>query len=214
MADKDQIDFSAEEHEFPSSDIEEWQFFVAPSDEQGQSDPIQARVPSALLRQMSEIIQKAMMKGYPIKTPSDFLRFAVFRAVNDMHRLLKMQDNESMSHFLLRQKESMKISQQTDELNRVTTVTNNMLGGLRVLVAEDSQDWKEARDRITSYLIPIMSMAGDQDLLMRMYIRALFRNKGFQSTLEKIAENVRLGNVIENAQKAYDQIVETGKKVG
>jgi hypothetical protein len=204
------FDWGADASSFPSHDVDEWEFYVPSSDDAGESDVVQARVAPQLGRMIDELLAEAKQNGIPFKTRSDFVRWAAFRGLDDLRKHIKSRDEE-MAHYLLLEKEAMKESQRTMLLTRVREAVRGVQRGLEVLVHDSRQDWEEARERITAFLIPISSMAGEQDFLMKMYIREFFGFKPLQDALEKISANVKLGPVIENSQMAYNRIMKESK---
>ena len=210
------FDWGAEESSFPKGRaIEPWEFYTNPSNEQGESEVLQVRVDPSLARRIDELVVEAMSQGLPIKTKSHLLRFGIMRGVEELYlRLssLKSGGDESIAHWLLLEKEAKQVAYRSEMLGEVKRAIRGLTTGLEVLVHKDQQDWFEARDRLTQFLIPVLSMAGDQDFLMGMYIRSLFGFKPFQIVLATLEENNASGSVIRNAKSAYEKITGRGER--
>ena len=195
------IDFGAEE--FPSSEIEHWQFYTSPSDEDGNSDLVQARIEPSAVRRMDDMIQTAKEKGLPITNRSVFVRVAVLRLLDDLSKHLQVED-ELLSHWLLLKKEVMRQGMEIELHGEAGEVVRKFCVGLAALVR--IEEYKEAKTRVNSFIMNILAMAGDQDFLMNIYIKQLFAHRPFQVAIEGIEKEVGLGPVIENARKASEKM--------
>jgi hypothetical protein len=201
------FDFGEDESQFPSAEVEDFNFFYPPSNEHNESVVVQARVSEDAATEMSNIIQRAKEQGVNLKRPSDFIRMAFHRALNDMAAFLDMGQDEGTVHYLFRQKQAAKIASETAQTARVTGVVGELFVGLRNLTSDTNREWKEAKNRLVNFLVPILQLAGDQDFLMLLYIKAMFGNKGFVKVLDRMEERVKLGPIVENARRAYERTV-------
>ncbi len=197
-----------EETAFPTKEIQTWEWFLAhPSDERGQTDMLQARLDPEIGRRIDEVIQVGKEQGIPMKTRSDFLRFCVMRGLDDIRGHLDFQDQgELFDHWMMLEKQAARTSAESAMIARVSELTNQLVTGLEILTSSDMQEWAEAKKRTTEFLNLVMRMAGDQDFLVKTYIRGLFRNRLFAKSLDQMKEQVELGPVINNAIKAYERM--------
>ena len=202
------FDWGADESEFPSAEIDPWDFWTNPSNDMGDSETVQVRVDPELARRVDETIQLGKEKGVPLKTRSDFVRFAIRKQIEVLAAHIGIID-EGVAHWLLLEKEASKVAYESGQLAKVKETIRSLLAGLSVLTSENRGDWEEAKSRIVGFLVPIQKMSGENDFLMKLYIRELFSYPPFQTTLEKIeGAGVSVGPVIGNAKKAFKRIVE------
>ena len=206
MVDKPIFDYGEDESQYPSAEVEDFNFFYPPSNEHNESVVVQARVSEDAATEMSTIIQRAKEQGINMKRPSDFVRMAVHRALNDMAAYLDMGQDEGTVHYLFRMKQAAKVASEAAQTAKVTGVVWELFVGLRNLTSDTNREWKEAKNRLVAFLVPILQLAGDQDFLMLLYIKAMFGNRGFVKVLDKMEEHVKLGPTVDNARKAYERI--------
>jgi hypothetical protein len=200
------LDWGAEEQSFPTQSIENWEFFIGASDESGESTTLQCRIEPKFARMIDEAIQDGKSKGLPLKTVSDFVRFTVLRGLRDFSKFIS-SENETLTHFLVLEEAAQREAHQTNMLTRVREAVTLLTQGLQILVSDGRNDYVEARSRINSFLIPILQLAGDQDFLMKMYVRELFSFPGFKRVVDSIVSSgTVLGPTIENSMKAYERI--------
>ena len=114
----DDINWDVNIEDLPKDEVEEWEFNLRPANDKGDSDIIQGRVDPQLGRMVDELIMDAKGKGLPIKTRADFVRLSVFRAVRDVQKYLKNQD-ERITHYLLLEKQVAEEAQKSAMLERV-----------------------------------------------------------------------------------------------
>lgn len=199
------LNWDAEESSFPQ--INPWEFYTSASDEQGESAVLQVRVDPTLVERLNDLVDEARLQGLPVKSRSGLLRFGIMRGIQEVYRHISMmKGNETIAHWLLLEKEAQQVAYRSEMLVKVKAAVRSLCTGLEVLIHKDQQDWGEARDRLTQFLIPILSMAGDQDFLMKMYIRSLFGYKPFHQIYEALEEHNALGNVIRNASSAFEKM--------
>tara|TARA_Y100000310_G_C20701615_1_gene830464 strand:- start:3980 stop:4627 length:648 start_codon:yes stop_codon:yes gene_type:complete len=202
---EDSFDWGAQLESFPSSQVEEWNFHVTSSDEEGESAVLQGRCDPELARRIDEIILLAKGVGIPFKTRSDYVRFACMKVLGELVQHVKM-DDPSMKHYLVSERHAQQAALHTAQADRVSKTVAELCKGLVVLTRGNLADLDYARDRINDFLTPIMGMAGENDHLMSMYIRETFKAKQFQRAIDKIEEKMKLGSVIENARRAYENV--------
>jgi hypothetical protein len=202
----DSFAWPEDESGFPTKEIEDWQFFTSASDDEGQSEVLMGRVEPRLARKVDEAIQLAKEKGVNIRTRSDFVRLAVSKTIDELVIYLNIEDEE-LKHFLLIQREAMKAAQVSYSRVQTVSTIKQLVDGLYLLTSDKHQEWEAARGDLNAFLKPVLAMAGDQDILMRTYIRELFTSRPFVRVLSRLEENkVSLGNVIENAISAYNNM--------
>ena len=206
----EEVDWGANIDDFPTDDIQLWEFFTPASNVKGESDTVQCRIPPEFSRKIDEMIMDARAKGVPIKTRSDWIRWNLFHGYGEMLEYIKSTD-ESAIHWLVTEREIAKESERAVLLKSARQSVNGLVQGLQILTHDEQQDWDEARDRISSFLINIFNFVGVQDYLLKLYTRTLFRNRPFQECLSKIEAHVKLGIIIENGRKAYARILDEAK---
>ena len=78
----------------PSSDVEDWEFFVPTANEDGEGVNIHARMEPRTVREIDKLIMKARSLGYDsvLQTRSDFIRWAVFRGYKTLGHHLSIKE--------------------------------------------------------------------------------------------------------------------------
>tara|TARA_R100000808_G_scaffold4949_1_gene15447 strand:- start:9399 stop:10007 length:609 start_codon:yes stop_codon:yes gene_type:complete len=199
----DEINWDINIEDMPTEDVNEWEFNLRPANDKGESDIIQGRVDPSLGRVIDELIQESKGSGLPLKTRADFVRLAVFRCAGQLQRYLSSQ-NESITHYLLLEKQAMAEAQKSAMLERVLTSVQSLTKGLIVLSADHRKDWTEINKRITAFLKPVMDMRVSDPFLSKLYVTELFEYSRFKDILEKLKENKSISRVISEAEKFYE----------
>ncbi len=199
------------EQQFPSQEIQEWEFFTNPSDDQNVSDNLGTRCEPELARHIDELVMEAKAVGIGWKTRSDFVRWACARSVPELEKYLGAT-SESRSHYMLVQRQIQRAAQTAEMLTGIKTHSKRMASGIQVIMKDKTQTgFQEAVKRMTEFLTPVMEMVGSNDYLMRLYVKEFFGSSSIQNSLvvlKKADEDkmVKLGAVITNAEKAYERI--------
>lgn len=194
-----------EENSFPTREIEEWMFFTSASDPNGESAVLMGRVEPQLARRIDEALQLAKERGTPLKTRSDFVRLSCIMGLEAIVKHLQI-DDEGLKHYLILQHEAMRVAQATQSFSQVKGAVDQLCNGLQPLISSTHREWEAAKQRINAFLNPIMAMSGDQDTLVRLYLRQLFTSGQFVKVMKRIEENTSLGSTIENARLAFERI--------
>jgi len=197
--------------QFPSDEVHEWEFFTNPSDDQNNSDTLASRCDPELARNIDEIVLIGKGYGIPLKTRSDFVRWASARGVAEFQKYIG-EKSESLGHYMVKQQQIQREAQNNEALSLVRVNSKRMASGLLVLMRDETVvGMKESAQRITAFLIPVMELASSNSYLMRLYIKEFFSSSVVQSAikiLKKADEDkiLTLGAVIANAEKAYERI--------
>ena len=152
---------------------------------------------------VDELIMDAKGKGLPIKTRADFVRLSVFRAVRDVQKYLKNQD-ERITHYLLLEKQVAEEAQKSAMLERVLSSIQMLTKGLTVLSSSHRQNWDEVNKRVSAFLQPIMDMKVSEPFLSRLYVTELFEYNRFREILEDLKVNGTISTTIKEAEKFYE----------
>ena len=181
--------------DFGKSKVDEYQFYTSPSGSGGQSDILQSRCDPELARQIDELIFRGRDKGVvPFKTRSDFVRYACFNAMISLAEYIGESD-EGFDHYMIIQKEALRQAQVTEMLVEVTKTVKSLLSGLQVLMV--ASEFVEAKHRIEEFIQTIMKLAGDNDLLLRLYVKAMTESR-FGTLLKTLDQKIDLGPSIKN----------------
>ena len=199
----DDINWNVNIEDLPKDEVEEWEFNLKPANDKGDSDILQGRVDPQLGRMVDELIMDAKGKGLPIKTRADFVRLSVFRAVRDVQKYLKNQD-ERITHYLLLEKQVAEEAQKSAMLERVLSSIQMLTKGLPVLSSSHRQNWDEVNKRTSAFLQPIMDMKVSEPFLSRLYVTELFEYNRFREILEDLKVNGNISTVIKEAEKFYE----------
>jgi hypothetical protein len=199
----DDINWDVNIEDLPKDEVEEWEFNLKPANDKGDSDILQGRVDPQLGRMVDELIMDAKGKGLPIKTRADFVRLSVFRAVRDVQKYLKNQD-ERITHYLLLEKQVAEEAQKSAMLERVLSSIQMLTKGLTVLSSSHRQNWDEVNKRISAFLQPIMDMKVSEPFLSRLYVTELFEYNRFREILEDLKVNGTISTTIKEAEKFYE----------
>jgi len=199
----DDINWNVNIEDLPKDEVEEWEFNLKPANDKGDSDILQGRVDPQLGRMVDELIMDAKGKGLPIKTRADFVRLSVFRAVRDVQKYLKNQD-ERITHYLLLEKQVAEEAQKSAMLERVLSSIQMLTKGLTVLSSSHRQNWDEVNKRTSAFLQPIMDMKVSEPFLSRLYVTELFEYNRFREILEDLKVNGNISTVIKEAEKFYE----------
>lgn len=199
----DDINWDVNIEDLPKDEVEEWEFNLKPANDKGDSDILQGRVDPQLGRMVDELIMDAKGKGLPIKTRADFVRLSVFRAVRDVQKYLKNQD-ERITHYLLLEKQVAEEAQKSAMLERVLSSIQMLTKGLTVLSSSHRQNWDEVNKRVSAFLQPIMDMKVSEPFLSRLYVTELFEYNRFREILEDLKVNGTISTTIKEAEKFYE----------
>ena len=203
--DQDKWHWGQDLDDFPSADIEPWRFYANASNEQNESEPATTRMTPEALRMIEELIIDCKAVGIPMKTKSDFLRVAGYKFMEEMTRYLE-SNREDINTFLLINRQASKTAQESEMLTGSKANVRKLCSGLQSLVRPEIKEYDEAKRKVREFLQPVLALAGTQDFIMRVYLKELFGNSSFQRTLVVLRENIELGGVINNAEKAYLRI--------
>ena len=185
----------------PEHDIQDWEWSVAPSNDKGESDLLQTRIPPDMGRAIDETIMETKMTGIPMKTRSDFARVAAMRLLDQLRKFLNSQD-ENITHWLVLERYAQQEAHKLQMLERVVTTIQNVMKGLNVLVI--SEDWNELNTRLTDYLTPITNMRVSNEYLANLYVKELFEFPNFQSILKDLKNNRgSISDVIKETERIY-----------
>lgn len=205
--------WDGDDKQFPSDEVHEWEFFTNPSDDQNLSDTLASRCEPALARNIDETVLVGKGYGIPLKTRSDFVRWACARSLKEFQKYIG-EHSETLSHYMLKQQQIQREAQNNEALSNVRTNSKRMASGIQVVMKDNTPiGMREAVTRITRFLTPIMELAGNENYLMRLYVKEFFGQSSVQSALKilKKADEekiVTLGAVITNAEKAYERIMQ------
>ena len=211
MASEQTWAWDGDEGQFPSDEVHEWEFFTNPSDEQNNSDTLASRCDPELARNIDEIVLVGKGYGIPLKTRSDFVRWACARSLKEFQKYIG-EHSESLSHYMLKQQQVQREAQNNERLSNVRTNSKRMGDGIQVIMKDRTPiGMREAVTRITRFLTPIMELAGNENYLMRLYVKEFFGQNSIQSALKVLKKAdeekvVTLGAVITNAARAYERI--------
>jgi len=197
------LDWGAEEKDFPTHEIDDYEFFVETSDDNGESEVLQGRVKPRLARQIDELLMDCKAVGLPLRTRSDFVRTACVRLLLDMRKDPRLQ-NRLAEHDIIILQQSMRRSRDIAQAEEARLSVEQMQTGVNTLCGVG--DYKVAKEHIVEYLKSIMSLAGSADYQMGLHIRFLFSSRKFQRQLQLIEKNAGTSNVIENGIKAYERM--------
>ena len=199
----DDINWDVNIVDLPNDEVEEGEFNLKRANDKGDSDILQGRVDPQLGRMVDELIMDAKGKGLPIKTRADFVRLSVFRAVRDVQKYLKNQD-ERITHYLLLEKQVAEEAQKSAMLERVLSSIQMLTKGLTVLSSSHRQNWDEVNKRVSAFLQPIMDMKVSEPFLSRLYVTELFEYNRFREILEDLKVNGTISTTIKEAEKFYE----------
>lgn len=202
------VDWGAEEESFPTHAVNEFEFHASSSNSEGISDVLTCRLDPQVARLVDELIMECKRVNIPIRTRSDFMRLAISRCIPDLMKHVGNIDS-GLEHDLLMIHTSMKASRDSQRAEEVRQATQSLITGVAVMV--NSGDTARAKMQIIEYLKPVLGMASSNEFLMALHIKLLFSSKAFQSYLAKIQESdIELGNIIGNAQKAFERLTHNG----
>jgi hypothetical protein len=200
---EDIVVFSDDPADYPNKPVEEYEWYTEASNEEGESELIAGRVDPKMARMIDESIIEAKAHGIPFKTRSDFLRFAVTRGLRDLMEYLGGH-HEELTHYLVLKRQAMQSAHRSYMLKEPRDAVKRMWEGLSFLLQHG--DYEEAKKRLDEFLQPIFSMAGQEDFLMKLWIREMFIFQPLSNAIKKIEEEAGLSASLENAKRAYERM--------
>tara|TARA_Y100000034_G_scaffold100552_1_gene124046 strand:+ start:4422 stop:5063 length:642 start_codon:yes stop_codon:yes gene_type:complete len=185
-----------------------YQFFTVASDDMGESESITCRLPPSMGRMIDEAVMEGKALGVPLKTKSDFLRYAVTQTLPAFVQYLEIS-KKSLTHNLLLLNETQETAYQMHQVTEVNKGVERLVKGVVAMVSPDTNAVKEAKTRVSSFLSTVLlTIESGNEFVGRMYLTKLFRNKTFNAALKKIDATIGVGPIIERCQEMAEEPVE------
>ncbi len=196
------------EEEFPdSSKIAEWEYYASSKEDGSDSGVISTRIPESLLIQIDEMLVELRALGIPLKSKGDFARFAIVRGYRQLQEVIGLQ-KEGRAHFMLLLRNTLQATYRTKLLSESRSTVKDFTKGIRVLV--EFGELKEGLERTVEFLKPLMEMTDQHEVLTRIYIRELFRDKEIKNLIEKCGvKSLQIPPTITNAKTVFDRLENT-----
>lgn len=183
-----------------------WQFHTGTSDKDGSTETLQVRISPTLGRLMDVSLQEGKERGVPMRTRSDFVRFACSVTLEAFAKFIEVS-NESLNHELVLMEQASRTAYQTSLMTSVRTNTTDVVNGLSAMIAPNVQSWQEAKVRLNEFLTNILAMinAGNE-FLGNMYLKEIFQNRVLIHILIQLEENLEegVGPIVTNARKRFE----------
>lgn len=198
-------DWSWGDHDsqFPDREIESWEFYAPPSDEDG-SDLLQARIPREWHNKIEELVFDAKRYGIPLRYTSDFVRWAVLRGMLTMIRQYGIT-NDYLESWATSTIHALQYAEMLNRNKEAESASRQVVQGLEVLYRRNN--YKFCMKQIEGYLKPILAMYGAQyGDATETYIEALFSKSLFKRILEDCEKAVGESAIVNNAKLIYERI--------
>jgi|ETNvirnome_2_300_1030623.scaffolds.fasta_scaffold00324_13 Arc/MetJ-type ribon-helix-helix transcriptional regulator len=185
-----------------------YQFFTEASDDMGESESITCRLPPSMGRMIDEAVMEGKALGCPLKTKSDFLRYAVTQTLPAFVQYLEIS-KKSLTHNLLLLNETQEAAYQAHQVTEVNKGVERLVKGIVVMVGPDTNAVTEAKIRVSSFLSTVLlTIESGNEFVGRMYLTKLFRNNTFKAALKKIDAMIGAGPIIEKCQEMAEEPIE------
>ena len=139
MTSRRKFDFGADfdEQEMQMSVPKPYQFFTDASDESGENELVSARIPPSLGRMMDEAVMEGKALGVPLKTKSDFVRFAITIVLPRFVEYCEIS-KKSLTHDLVLMQQASQAAYQAHQITEVNKGVENLIRGTVAMVGPDT----------------------------------------------------------------------------
>ena len=181
------------------SKIQNWEWNIKPTDDNGISELVQCRVDPSLSRAMDVLIHECKGQGIPVETRSDFLRLCLFRGVGDVQGHIGSQ-NSTVINYLALEKQVTQASYKADLIDKSFKNIQAFSKGMNALAQHG--EWIEVHNRLTEFLEPVIKMRKSEPFLAKLYIKELLNSVRFQRIFTEMKSNIsKLSKIIKDAEK-------------